>query len=199
MTEVQKKTLGLAIASLICGCFFFIPFLVSLISGSFFFIPFAGNPLGLLAIVLGIVALVKISKNKDILKGKGLAITGIVLAVMPFVIIVVFLTTITGSRLTSRDKQAKIAIAKTDITSNIPLALDLYESDNGQYPSNLQALIVNPGGLTYWNGPYIKKKPIDPWGYEYQYQYPSAHGKDYDLYSLGPDGVAGGDDIANWD
>lgn len=119
---------------------------------------------------------------------------------MLVVIIIGALAAMIVPRLAGRSEQAKIAIAKTDITSNIPLALDLYELDNGRYPSNLQALIANPSGLTYWSGPYIKKKPIDPWGHEYQYRYPSAHGKDYDLYSLGPDGVAGGDDdVVNWE
>ena len=119
---------------------------------------------------------------------------------MLVVIIIGALAAMIVPRLAGRSEQAKIAIAKTDITSNIPLALDLYELDNGRYPASLQALIANPGGLTYWNGPYIKKKPVDPWGNEYQYQYPSAHDKDYDLYSLGPDGAAGGDDdVVNWE
>jgi general secretion pathway protein G len=101
-------------------------------------------------------------------------------------------------RLVGRTEQAKISIAKADITSNIPLALDLYELDNGRYPSSLQALITNPGGSKSWNGPYIKREPIDPWGNEYKYRYPPSSGRDYDLYSLGPDGTEGTDDITNW-
>ena len=101
-------------------------------------------------------------------------------------------------RLVGRTEQAKVSIAKADITSNIPLALDLYELDNGRYPSAIQAIISNPGGLQSWNGPYSKNEPIDPWGNEYKYRYPSSHGKDYDLYSLGPDGVEGTDDVTNW-
>lgn len=102
-------------------------------------------------------------------------------------------------RLAGRSEQAKIAIAQTDVTSNIPLALDLYELDNGKYPSSLEALLSNPGGAKSWNGPYIKKKPIDPWGNPYQYRFPSSHGKDFDLSSFGPDGTAGNDDITNWE
>ena len=118
---------------------------------------------------------------------------------MLVVVIIGALAAMIVPRLAGRSEQAKVAIAKTDVTSNLPLALDLYELDNGRYPPNLQALFTNPGGLTYWRGPYIKKNPIDPWGHEYQYQYPSAHGKDYDLYSLGPDGTAGTDDVTNWE
>ena len=101
-------------------------------------------------------------------------------------------------RLAGRSEQAKVAIAKADVTSNIPLALDLFELDNGRYPSSLNGLMSNPGGSGSWNGPYIKKKPVDPWGNEYKYKYPPDHGKDYDLFSLGPDGVEGNDDISNW-
>ena len=79
---------------------------------------------------------------------------------MLVVIIIGALAAMIVPRLAGRSEQAKVAIAKTDITSNIPLALDLYELDNGRYPSNLQALITNPGGLTYWNGPYVKRKPM---------------------------------------
>lgn len=101
-------------------------------------------------------------------------------------------------RLVGRTEQAKISIAKADIASNIPLALDLYELDNGKYPANLQALITEPSGSKNWNGPYIKQEPVDPWGNEYKYRYPPSNSRDYDLYSLGPDEAEGTDDIVNW-
>lgn len=115
------------------------------------------------------------------------------------IVIIAGLAAMIMPRLAGRSEQAKIAIAKTDVISNVPSALDLYELDNGKYPSNLQALLANPGGLNSWKGPYIRRKPIDPWGNTYQYRYPSTHGKDYDLYSLGPDGVEGNDDVTNWE
>jgi general secretion pathway protein G len=114
------------------------------------------------------------------------------------VIIIGVLAAMIVPRFAGRSEQAKIAIAKADVTSNIPMALDLFELDNGKFPSNLQALRKDPGGLSNWNGPYIKKNPKDPWGNDYQYKYPSTHGLDYDLFSLGPDGVEGNDDITNW-
>lgn len=115
------------------------------------------------------------------------------------VVIIGALAAMIVPRLAGRSEQARIAIARTDVTSNIPLALDLYELDNGRYPSALQALLVNPGGLKNWNGPYIKKAATDPWGNCYLYRHPSSHGKDYDLYSLGPDGVEGNDDVTSWE
>jgi general secretion pathway protein G len=53
-----------------------------------------------------------------------------------------------------------------------------------------------------WQGPYLAKGvPADPWGRPYQYRYPGEHG-DYDVWSLGSDGTAGGQDadsdVGNW-
>ena len=115
------------------------------------------------------------------------------------VVIIGALAAMIVPRLAGRSEQAKIAIARTDVASNIPLALDLYELDNGKYPGTLQALLDNPDVLKNWNGPYVKKAPVDPWGTAYLYRHPSSHGKDYDLYSLGPDGVEGNDDITSWE
>jgi general secretion pathway protein G len=49
-----------------------------------------------------------------------------------------------------------------------------------------------------WKGPYLKNKPLDPWGREYKYRFPGEHNSEYDLYSLGKDGVESADDITNW-
>lgn len=80
MTEMHKKTAGLAVASLVLGI---IGFLLSItIIGALI-----GFPLGLIALILGIIALVNISKNKETLGGAGLAITGIVMSAVSFLMI----------------------------------------------------------------------------------------------------------------
>ena len=84
--------------------------------------------------------------------------------------------------------------------------LDTYLLDVGRYPTQaegLESLVSAPPGVDRWAGPYLTKKEslIDPWGTPFQYRSPGEHGK-YDLYSLGPDGVEGGDgenaDITSW-
>ncbi|MBF0533045.1 MAG: type II secretion system protein GspG [Candidatus Omnitrophica bacterium] len=77
--------------------------------------------------------------------------------------------------------------------------------DHRLYPppdEGLKALIAAPStDLPKWHGPYLKKKtiPKDPWGHDYVYLSPGKHNTDsFDLYSYGPDGVEGKDDIANW-
>ena len=57
-----------------------------------------------------------------------------------------------------------------------------------------------PADAPNWKGPYIKRGvPNDPWGKPYVYRYPGTNNTNgYDLYSLGPDGREGNDDIDNW-
>lgn len=125
--------------------------------------------------------------------------------IMIVVVILGVLISIVAPRLRGRTEKAKIAAAKTTIEGNLALALDLYELDNGTYPSSeqgLEALRKKPSTASNWKGPYLKKKvPADPWGNPYQYVCPGTRNSDdYDLYSYGPDGAQGGnDDITNWD
>ena len=92
---------------------------------------------------------------------------------------------------------AKEKIAAQSI-ERLGSVLDLYKLDIGTYPTSeqgLQSLVSKPPGVNRWNGPYLKgdKVPEDPWGHPYVYRKPSQRpGHEYDLYSLGPTGQAGG-------
>ena len=83
-------------------------------------------------------------------------------------------------------------------------SIDLYRLEVGKYPPTLEALVSKPIGADRWNGPYLKKTviPKDPWDRDYEYRAPGRNGA-YDLYSLGADGVEGGDgdnaDITSWE
>jgi len=125
--------------------------------------------------------------------------------VMLVVIIIGILVAMVVPNLSGRGEQARTTAARADIEANITAALDLYELDNGHYPTTeqgLSSLIRKPASRsTNWNGPYLKKKslPKDPWGKEYVYQSPGVHNKDeFDLSSHGPDGIESKDDIVNW-
>ncbi|MFH1846347.1 MAG: type II secretion system major pseudopilin GspG [Candidatus Omnitrophota bacterium] len=104
-------------------------------------------------------------------------------------------------RFAGRTQQTKVAVAQTDVDVNIPLALDLYELDMGEFPKGLNVLMENIDSSDSWKGPYLKKIPKDPWGTQYYYQYPGEYNQySYDLYSAGADGQAEtNDDIANWE
>jgi general secretion pathway protein G len=124
------------------------------------------------------------------------------------VVIIMVLVGMIAPNLAGRGEQARRAAAKADIEANLSVALDMYELDNGRYPTTsqgLKALIEKPAGSPVpvnWNGSYLKKKriPKDPWGNDYVYAAPGAHNnEEYDLSSLGADGVESGDDIVNWE
>jgi len=100
------------------------------------------------------------------------------------------------------EQAARREAARSDIEGGVALALDLYEADNGRYPSSLESLITKPAEARKWRGPYLKKGvPKDPWGNPYSYKHPGIRNQSmYDLSSVGPDGQEGTeDDIANWE
>lgn len=143
--------------------------------------------------------LTKIIKYK-----KGFTLIEILLVV----VIIMVLVGMIAPNLAGRGEQARRAAAKADIEANISVALDMYELDSGRYPSTsqgLKALIEKPTGSPVpanWNGSYLKKKriPKDPWGNDYVYAAPGVHNnEEYDLSSLGADGVESSDDIVNWE
>lgn len=127
--------------------------------------------------------------------------------VMLVVIIIGVLAAMVIPNMSGRGQQARVAAAKADIEANLTTALDLYELDNGQYPTTeqgLRALVQKPSSSPVpdnWNGPYLKKKsvPRDPWKREYVYASPGMNNEeDFDLSSHGPDGLESEDDIVNW-
>ncbi|MBL8024686.1 MAG: type II secretion system major pseudopilin GspG [Elusimicrobia bacterium] len=123
------------------------------------------------------------------------------------VVIIATLAAMIIPRFAGRTEEAKASAAAADIESNLASALDLYELDNGGYPTTEQGLSAlrqeptTPPLPRKWKGPYLKKRGplVDPWGHTYVYVSPAQRGVDYDLSSWGPDGVGGTpDDITNW-
>lgn len=98
---------------------------------------------------------------------------------------------------------AKEVRVESDIKS-IVTQLKVYEARNLQPPTTeqgLKALVEAPSVEPLperWTQ-LLEDMPKDPWKREYHYQYPARRSKaDYDVYSLGPDGVESADDIGNW-
>ncbi len=121
------------------------------------------------------------------------------------VIIIVALSSMVVPRLVGRGEQAKVSVAKSDIDANLATALKLYELDNGNFPTTnqgLKALRVKPTVSPVpnnWNGPYVEKDLVDPWGNPYVYTSPGSNNPDYDLHSEGADPDSDEDDVKNWD
>ena len=122
---------------------------------------------------------------------KGFTLIEILLVV----VIIGILVAVVMPRFTGRTQEAQLSAAKNSI-ANVSLALDLYEVDNGIYPSSMQSLITKGSELN-WRGPYLKKReiPVDPWGKEFVY---TLKDNGYELKSAGPNGSLGdGDDVTN--
>jgi general secretion pathway protein G len=101
--------------------------------------------------------------------------------------------------------EAYVKSTKMQLTE-LEAALDSFRLDLQRYPSTsegLQALVADPGA-DGWSGPYLKKPviPPDAWHRPFIYESPGTHGE-YDLYSYGADGAAGGEgknkDITSWE
>ena len=99
--------------------------------------------------------------------------------------------------ITGRSDQARVTRAKSDIQA-MASQLELFKTDNFRYPTTdegLQALVTAPSNVkNYPKGGYIKKLNQDPWGNDYLYFSP-VEGADYEILSLGADGMDGGEDF----
>ena len=126
---------------------------------------------------------------------------------MVVIVILGLLATVVALTVLPNIGKANAQKAKADIAS-LDQALEIYRLNNLTYPSTadgLGALMTAPPSLTdpsrYTPGGYIKKLPKDPWGRDYKYEYPGKH-SGFDIYTLGADGVPGGEgenaDIGNW-
>jgi len=124
--------------------------------------------------------------------------------IMLVVIIIGALAAMIIPRLSGRGEEAKVKVARADIDANLATALRLYELDNGSFPTTeqgLAALRIKPNTNPLpenWNGPYIERAPLDPWGRPYIYVSPGEHRSDYDLSSKGKDASSDKDEISNW-
>lgn len=131
-------------------------------------------------------------------KDKGFTLIEILLVVA----IIGALAAMVVPRLTGRSEKAKAAAAKADIRANIATALKMYEIDTGAFPTTEQGLnaLLSASSGAGGGSIYLERKPLDPWGRPYQYKSPGAKNpSNYDLSSLGRDGVESEDDIGNWE
>ncbi len=102
--------------------------------------------------------------------------------------------------------KARMSNTKAQIL-RIEQALEFYQLDNARFPTvdqGLAALVTRPSSppepRAYAPAGYIKEDALkDPWGQPFQYRIPGEHNpQTFDIWSVGPDGVEGGDDVANW-
>ena len=121
------------------------------------------------------------------------------------VTIIALFAALVGPRLFRQVGRSRVTATRAQINS-FQTALGAYKLDTGKFPTTeqgLQALRVQPEGVTRWDGAYLPQDiPADPWGNPYVYKFPGEHGDEPDIVSLGADGKPGGEgddaDIVSW-
>lgn len=127
--------------------------------------------------------------------------------ILVVLVIMGLLISVVAPTVLNQADEARIQKAKADF-KNIETALKMYRLDNYVYPTTEQGLqaLVEPSSLdpeprNFREGGYLEELPVDPWGRTYLYLSPGEH-KEVDIYSLGADGLSGGEgqnaDIGNW-
>jgi general secretion pathway protein G len=126
--------------------------------------------------------------------------------IMAVVVIMGMLMATLAVGISGQIDKARVSTTRTKIV-RIEQALEFYQMDNARFPTTdqgLDALVNKPSAppvpRAFTPGGYIKTDGlVDPWGQPFQYRIPGTNNPhSFDLWSLGPDGVEGGDDIANW-
>jgi general secretion pathway protein G len=128
--------------------------------------------------------------------------------ILVVLVILGLLVSVVAPTVLNQADDARIKKAYADF-ANIETSLKLYRLDNFVYPSSeqgLEALVtrssIDPEPRNFKEGGYLDRVPLDPWGRPYLYLSPGENGE-FDLYSLGADGISGGDnqngDLGNWD
>ena len=120
--------------------------------------------------------------------------------ILVVMVIIGILVSLVAPSVLNRVDDARLQKVEADFKA-IESALSIYNLDNFNYPSTdqgLQALVSKPDGQpearNWKKGGYLKEMPLDPWGREYLYLSPGENGREFDLYTLGADGVSGGED-----
>jgi general secretion pathway protein G len=129
------------------------------------------------------------------------------LEIMVVLVIMGILAALVGPQLLGNVDKARLQQLSADMKT-LETTLKMYRLDNFVYPSTeqgLQSLVerpdIDPVPKNWKKDGYIDRLPKDPWGNDYLYVSPGEHG-DFDIYSLGADGVVGGEgqskDRGNW-
>jgi len=103
-------------------------------------------------------------------KRKGAVLSEILIAVLIF-----FVVAFVAFHLVSQTYQkAKVAAARAQI-AQLAAVLEACKDDTGLYPvflTDLLSLQAPKGMEKNWQGPYLTKVPLDPWGNQYYYRIP---------------------------
>lgn len=121
------------------------------------------------------------------------------LEMLVVLVIIGLIASLVGPRLFSRVDSSKVQVADTQ-SRMLRGAVETYRLEVGRLPTAGEGLgvlyqsPVDERSQARWRGPYLDEPvPLDPWGNPYEYGIPGRDGMPFALYSLGADGVRGGE------
>lgn len=129
--------------------------------------------------------------------------------IMVVLVIIGLLVSIVAPNVLDQADDARTKKVVADFSA-IETALSIYRLNNYIYPTSeqgLEALVnkptIDPIPNNWKKGGYLKDLPYDPWQRPYLYLSPAEFSdREFDIYSLGADGVTGGEDqnadIGSW-
>jgi general secretion pathway protein G len=114
--------------------------------------------------------------------------------VRDLVVFIVILIIVAAVLLPGLLEEAGYSLSEEDqavkFVEDLRRGIDFYKRDSGDYPKNIENLIMEPASAVIWRGPYIIQGtnfPKDPWGTDIVYKHTNG-ANDYTLLSCGPDG-----------
>ena len=127
---------------------------------------------------------------------------------MAVLVILGILATIVVVNVSPVFQRANLEKVRADMAQTTK-ALELYKFNELTYPNTSQGLdaLITPNSelknpFLFPDGGYISSIPLDPWGREYLYISPPQKSRNFDLFTLGADGLEGGTgentDLGNW-
>ena len=107
--------------------------------------------------------------------------------IMVVLVIIAIMGTFVAVEVMDKPEQAQLTKINSDIDT-YGAALDFYRLQNYQYPTTEE-------GLAVLVPKHIKRMKKDPWKRDYLYSSPGRDGSDHEIYTLGRDGLEGGEGI----
>ena len=107
--------------------------------------------------------------------------------IMVVLVIIAIMGTFVAVEVMDKPEQAQLTKINSDIDT-YGAALDFYRLQNYQYPTTEE-------GVDVLVPKHIKRMKKDPWKRDYLYSSPGRDGSAYEIYTLGRDGLEGGEGI----
>lgn len=135
-----------------------------------------------------------LSRKGSALRQSPLRAAFTLMEMMLVLAIIALLIAIGAVTLGEVDENAKFTAADAQM-GTVKVAIQQYKTLNRTLPAKLEDLVTPPANARVKRKLAEETAIIDPWGTKFQYRSPGKDGKQYEIYSWGPDKKEGNDDV----